>query len=133
MRPGGSYGPRPPLSGQVGENESPPRPQNNILPAGVPHKQRVPEEFQLQQKVVTPALLSGLKFQCRVMLWVLQAAHYPPTIAEALPGSREALHRCSCGARPAQAWGSQVLLHLGSVGGGRTAVQEVFWMEQQDS
>ena len=126
MRPGGSYGPCPPLSGQVGENESPPCPQNNILPAGVPHKQRVPAEFQLQQKVVTPALLSGLKSQCRAMLWVLQAAHHPPTIAEALPGSREALHRGSCGARPPRARRAQVLLRLGNVGGGRTAVEEVF-------
>ena len=76
-----------PLSGQVGDHESPPCPQNNILPAGVPDKQRVPAEFQLQQ-VVTSALLSGLKSQCRAMLWVLQAAHHPPTIAEALPGFR---------------------------------------------
>ena len=76
-----------PLSGQVGENESPPRPQNNILPVGPPDKQRVPAESQLQQKVVTLALLSGLKSQCRAMLWVLHAAHHPPTISEVLPGS----------------------------------------------
>ena len=77
-----------PLSGQAGENESPPCPQNNTLPVGPPDKQRVPAESQLQQKAVTPALLSGLKSQCRAMLWVLHAAHHPPTISETLPGSR---------------------------------------------
>lgn len=78
----------PPLAGLTGEDESPFRPQNSILPERVPDpwiNSRVPAEPWLQQKVVTLALSVRPEAPTQTAVLVPEGCP-PPTISKALPG-----------------------------------------------